>query len=66
MRSRRGTPIAARPVDPTEASELGARTGPRRIQSPALFSGDREVIIIHQAQEYRLRITRAEKLILTK
>jgi hemin uptake protein HemP len=39
---------------------------PRRIDSPALFRGDREVVIIHQGQEYRLRITRADKLILTK
>jgi hemin uptake protein HemP len=39
---------------------------PRRIHSPALFDGAREVVIVHQGQEYRLRITRADKLILTK
>jgi hemin uptake protein HemP len=40
--------------------------GPRRIFSAALFRDDREVVIIHRGQEYRLRITKAEKLILTK
>jgi hemin uptake protein HemP len=36
------------------------------IQSAELFRNAREVIIIHREQEYRLRITRADKLILTK
>lgn len=62
----RGTPIAARPGEPPEARDAGERSGPRRIQSPALFGDDREVVIIHQDQEYRLRITRSDKLILTK
>jgi hemin uptake protein HemP len=35
-------------------------------QSPALFRGEREVAIVHRGQEYRLRITKADKLILTK
>jgi hemin uptake protein HemP len=39
---------------------------PRRIFSTALFREDREVVIIHRGQEYRLRITKADKLILTK
>jgi hemin uptake protein HemP len=43
-----------------------APEGPRRPYSPALFRGEREIVIIHQGQEYRLRITRADKLILTK
>jgi hemin uptake protein HemP len=38
----------------------------RRVPSAALFQGRREIIIVHQGQEYRLRITRADKLILTK
>lgn len=38
----------------------------RTYQSPALFRGEREVVIVHRGQEYRLRITRADKLILTK
>lgn len=37
-----------------------------RVDSPALFQGGREVVIVHQEQEYSLRITRNGKLILTK
>ena len=36
------------------------------VQSPALFQGRREIIIVHRGQQYRLRITKADKLILTK
>ena len=42
---------------------------PRRtaaIRSEELFRNAQEVIIIHREQEYRLRVTRADKLILTK
>jgi hemin uptake protein HemP len=38
----------------------------RQVASAALFQGRREIIIVHHGQEYRLRITRADKLILTK
>jgi hemin uptake protein HemP len=38
----------------------------RAVPSAALFQGRREIVIIHHGQEYRLRITRADKLILTK
>jgi hemin uptake protein HemP len=37
-----------------------------RVESTSLFPGGREVVIIHQEQEYSLRITRNGKLILTK
>jgi len=37
-----------------------------RIRSSELMSGSREIIIQHDGQEYRLRITNAGKLILTK
>jgi hemin uptake protein HemP len=36
------------------------------LPSASLFRGHREVVILHGGQEYRLRITRADKLILTK
>ncbi|HET7343605.1 MAG TPA: hemin uptake protein HemP [Methylomirabilota bacterium] len=36
------------------------------ISSAALFRDAREVVIRHGAEEYRLRITKANKLILTK
>ena len=54
------------PNDWERGTGESAQEGPRRVYSPALFRGDREVLIIHQGQEYRLRITRADKLILTK
>ncbi len=37
-----------------------------RVDSQQLFEGQRELIIQHQGEEYRLRITRHDKLILTK
>jgi len=40
--------------------------GPRRVGSPALFGSAREIVILHRGHEYRLRITKADKLILTK
>ena len=39
---------------------------PNRISSKTLFNGATEIIIEHAEQEYRLRITRLNKLILTK
>jgi hemin uptake protein HemP len=38
----------------------------RRVESALLFERGREVIIVHRGQEYRLRITKSDKLILTK
>ncbi len=37
-----------------------------RIDSESLFAGKQEVLIVHQGEEYRLRITKQQKLILTK
>jgi hemin uptake protein HemP len=37
-----------------------------RIASAELFRGRREIVIVHRGQEYRLHITKADKLILTK
>lgn len=37
-----------------------------RIDSQSLFAGKQEVLIVHQGEEYRLRITKQQKLILTK
>ncbi len=48
----------------TGAEPRGA--APRRVSSTALLRDEREVIIVHRGQEYRLRVTKAEKLILTK
>jgi hemin uptake protein HemP len=37
-----------------------------RFKSEDLFRGTQELIIEHQGQEYRLRLTRNDKLILNK
>jgi hemin uptake protein HemP len=37
-----------------------------RVTSADLFRGRREVVIIHGGHEYVLRITKSDKLILTK
>lgn len=42
------------------------RLQPARIQAATLFGGGRELVIVHQEEEYRLRVTRKGKLILTK
>ena len=36
------------------------------VSSAALFGRRRELVIVHRGQTYRLRITRTDKLILTK
>jgi hemin uptake protein HemP len=52
--------------DQTLQAELGADTRNKRIDSSRLLAGSREVVIEHAGQEYRLRLTRNDKLILTK
>jgi hemin uptake protein HemP len=37
-----------------------------RLDTDTVFGAGREVILVHRGQEYRLRITKAGKLILTK
>ena len=37
-----------------------------RIESHHLFQGHSEIVIVHEKEEYNLRITRNGKLILTK
>lgn len=53
---------AVRPPPPPSQ----ARRRRQRIASATLFQGDRELVIIHEGEEYLLRITRNGKLILTK
>ncbi len=40
--------------------------GPRRLSSEQVFCGRIEVVIDHAGTQYRLRVTRQNKLILTK
>ena len=37
-----------------------------RVRTDDLMAGSREIVILHNGQEYHLRITNAGKLILTK
>ena len=54
------------------ANERSLRASPApsgkkpRIESNHLFQGNSEIVIVHQKEEYNLRITRNGKLILTK
>jgi hemin uptake protein HemP len=41
-------------------------SGAQRIDSHRLLAGARELVIDHAGQQYRLRLTRNDKLILTK
>jgi hemin uptake protein HemP len=54
-------PAAAEP--PYAEPELAR---PRIVTSGDLFGGESEVLILHNGVPYRLRITRQDKLILTK
>ena len=50
----------AEPAPKSGSSDL------QRIDSRRLLAGGRELVIDHAGQEYRLRLTRNDKLILTK
>ena len=50
----------------SDNSAQDATISPRSIVSAALFAGSNELVIIHNGTPYRLRITRQDKLILTK
>lgn len=48
-------------------SDISKTAGKKpRIDSDHLFQGSTEIVIIHQKEEYNLRVTRNGKLILTK
>jgi hemin uptake protein HemP len=53
-----------------DAAAAEQRPGPAPagpwVPSRVLFQGRREIVIVHRGQQYRLRITKADKLILTK
>ncbi|MGE0630597.1 MAG: hemin uptake protein HemP [Hyphomicrobiaceae bacterium] len=50
----------------TPCPAAGGESQIRRIQTSELFGSSREVILVHEGQCYRLRITSSGKLILTK
>ena len=49
--------------DPAEQSRTDT---PRRVPLSRILGGDREIVIEFNGADYRLRITRNQKLILTK
>lgn len=55
----------ARAVNPSAITRSLVVSG-NRIDSRELFSTEREIIIAHGAETYRLRLTSQNKLILTK
>jgi hemin uptake protein HemP len=52
--------------DNTPPSVPATDSSPRRIDSSEILGGEREVIIQHGTEQYRLRLTKAGKLILNK
>jgi hemin uptake protein HemP len=50
----------------TATIEPAAAPTVRRLDLRDLLKGEREAIILHDGQEYRLRLTSNQKLILTK
>ncbi|GGC51719.1 hemin uptake protein HemP [Chelatococcus reniformis] len=55
-----------RPPATTAAPAGKEPTEPRIIEARELFTDGREVIIVHNDERYRLRVTSKGKLILTK
>ncbi|OHE60728.1 MAG: hypothetical protein A2X71_01060 [Thiobacillus sp. GWE1_62_9] len=53
-------------LKPDRVVAAAAPPSPVRLDSRELFRNGNEVVIVHKGEEYRLRITRNEKLILTK
>jgi hemin uptake protein HemP len=51
---------------PSELPPATQRTGVRRVQLSDILGSDREIIICHRDEEYRLRLTSNNKLLLTK
>lgn len=49
--------------DPAESERVRTQ---RRISSRELFRGGNELVIDHRGEEYRLRLTKNDKLILNK
>jgi len=57
---------AFEPSNAADGTPKSAPSDPQRIDSRRLLAGGRELVIDHAGQEYRLRLTRNDKLILTK
>lgn len=58
--------MTCEPEKPAEPTPQPAPSPPRTITTAELFQGQRELLIQHGHEIYRLRITRHDKLILNK
>ncbi|MEO8204511.1 MAG: hemin uptake protein HemP [Betaproteobacteria bacterium] len=56
---------AAECSKPDFDESLAATHPPRRISSETLLGSQRELVIVHNGREYRLRLTQNGKLLLT-
>jgi hemin uptake protein HemP len=54
------------PLQPIDARSHTPSNPRKRINTADLMRGSREVVLLHEGEEYILRITKAGKLILTK
>lgn len=54
------------PQVPPPTTLPGTTPGVRAVTSEELFQGQRELLIVHAGETYRLRLTRNGKLILNK
>ncbi len=53
-------------AEPAPPADSGSASAPRRLSLEAILEGRREVIIRHRGEDYRLRLTSNDKLLLTK
>ncbi|QNK02635.1 hemin uptake protein HemP [Dyella telluris] len=64
-----GADVLARPfrlLSLKPKTRVAPDTAVRRVSSQVLLQGERELVIQHEGSEYHLRLTRNDKLILTK
>ncbi|WEN16219.1 hemin uptake protein HemP [Rhodanobacter sp. AS-Z3] len=60
------SPTSLSPRPHAVSLQLAVSVPTRRVSSHTLLEGERELVIQHQGSEYHLRLTRNDKLILTK
>jgi hemin uptake protein HemP len=64
MKNPNNTPLLNRQSD--AIAQPVSSLAHRRVSSGELFGAQEEIVIEHNREEYRLRITKNDKLILTK
>ncbi|MBU0750648.1 MAG: hemin uptake protein HemP [Gammaproteobacteria bacterium] len=66
MNSRKRLPANAAEVASDKFGLAASNVAPRRIDAATLFAAGPEIVITHGLETYRLRLTRQNRLILTK